>query len=285
MRTEVINVTPQMAADWLSLNENNRPLRRSTVEGLKAAFGRGEYTMTHQGIAFSTTGELLDGQHRLTAISELRDGVFRMLVARDVQEDSFRVMDIGVKRSPSDALRIDDRRVVEVARLIGTMCMSKRGNVTPLMLLPIIDSIQHAHDSLIAFCPTVAKTWSSTPVRLAAVVAMKSGGDVDYIRATYRALVLSDFEAMSPVAQGLVRSQINGHVRAADAYDMLARCIVVFDKSRAKNSKIQVKATSDAVEKVKGLFAYLIPDESTSDKKKAAPKSAAKSVLQRNFSR
>ena len=58
-------------------------------------------------------------------------------------------MDIGVKRSPADALRMTDRRVVEVARLIGVMCMVKRANVTPVMLVPIIDRIQRAHDSLL----------------------------------------------------------------------------------------------------------------------------------------
>lgn len=227
MKSEIIKVTPQMAAEWLSLNENNRPLRRTVIEGLKAAFARGEYMTTHQGIAFSETGELLDGQHRLTAISELRDGCFPMLVSRGVIENAFTVMDIGLKRTPADALRIDDRRVVEVARLIGVICLTKKGSVTPLMLLPIINEIQRSHDSLVYFCQTVSKGWSTAPVRLAAVVSLVSGGDADYIKATYRSLVLSDFDSMSPVARALYRSYVNGNVRSSDRYDMLARLSLI----------------------------------------------------------
>jgi len=282
MKTEIINVTPQMASDWISLNENNRPLRRTVVDGLKSAFSRGEYTITHQGIAFSTTGELLDGQHRLTAISELRDGSFPMLVSTDVGENAFTAMDIGLKRTSADALRITDRRVVEVARSIGIICLNKAFNVTPLMLLPIIDSIQSHHDVLLSFCPSVSKTWSCAPIRLAAVASMDSGGDCDYIKSTYRSLVLSDFDSMPKIATSLYRAQINGSVRAHDRYDMLARCLAVFDKKKSSNSKIQIKDTSDALEQIRNLYGHLVADDTALDKKKAAPKSAAKSVLRGN---
>lgn len=279
MKAENVNVTPQMAADWLSLNENNRPLRRTVVEGLKAAFLRGEYIQTHQGIAFSETGELLDGQHRLTAISELRDGCFPMLVSWGVAENAFQVMDIGLKRSPADALRIADRRVVEVSRLIGTICLNKKGSVTPLMLLPIIDAIQRAHDGLMAFCPSCVKAWSAAPVRLAAVMAIISGGNADYIKSTYRALVTTDFDGMPPVARALYKAHVNGAVRASDTQDMLSRCSVAFNYKKAELSKIQIKDNSEATAKVRALFGHLIPQEVQVEKKKATPLGAAKSVL------
>lgn len=285
MKSEIVNVTPQMAADWLSLNEENRQLRRAVVDGLKAAFSRGEYLQTHQGIAFSKEGKLLDGQHRLTAISELRDGIFPMLVSYDVTEKAFQVMDIGLKRTPADALRMDDRRVVEVARLIGTICMAKRASVTPVMLLPIIENIQWAHSSLISFCPTSVKAWSAAPVRLAAVATMVGGGDSDYIRAAYRALVLSDFDAMPPVARALYKAYVNGTVRASDTYDMLSRSMAVFNVKKAANTKIQIRDNSESVAFIKSLFSHLIEQEAPLAKKMAAKEWTAKSVLPINSSR
>ncbi len=283
MKAEIVNVTPQMAADWLSLNEDNRPLRRTVVDGLKAAFGRGEYLQTHQGIAFSTSGKLLDGQHRLTAISELRDGVFPMLVTWGVAENAFQVMDIGVKRTPADALRMADRRVVEAARVIGVICMTKRANVTPMMLVPIIEHIQPAHDALTSFCPSVVKTWSSAAVRLSAVTSMLAGGDTDYIKATYRSLIQSDFDAMPPVARAIYRSHVNGAVRASDTYDMLARGMSVFNVKKAANTKIQIKDTGEAIAWIKAMYGHLIEQEAP--KKMAAQEWAAKGVLQRNSNR
>lgn len=284
MKAEIVNVTPQLASEWLTMNLNNRPLRRTVVDGLKAAFLRGEYIQTHQGIAFSTTGELLDGQHRLTAISELSSGVYRMVVARDVQADSFQVIDIGAKRTPADALRIEDRRLVEAARLVGAICLNKKSSVTPMMLLPIIDAIQIPHEALVSFCPTQAKCWSSSPVRLGAVICMMSGCNHDYIKTTYRALVLTDFDAMSPVARALFSSHIRGVVRASNAYDMLARSLIVFNEKKANLTRIQINDTSEAIAKVKAIFSALIPDVSEPEKKKANPKGSAKSVLQPNSS-
>lgn len=286
MKAEIVTVTPQMAADWLSLNCNNRTLRRATVEGLKSAFRRGEYIQTHQGIAFAQNGELLDGQHRLTAISELRDGAFPMLVIRGLDNEAFRVMDIGVKRTPADALRSDDKRLVEIARLIAAICTNKRGSITPTLLLPIMEDIERQHSSLIAFCPSVAKTWSSTPVRLGAVVAMASGVNPDYVRATYRSLVTSDFDAMPPVARALYRSSVNGLVRAADWADMLSRCIVVFTEKKANNTKVQVKSPAEAPALVRTLYGHLVAtDDDTQDKKTATPNGAAKGVLPAKFNR
>lgn len=281
MKAEIVNVTPQLAAEWLRSNLNNRPLRRTVVEGLKAAFRRGEYVQTHQGIAFSESGELLDGQHRLTAIAEMRDASFPILVTRDVPIEAFRAMDIGVKRTAADALRIDDTRLVEVARLIAWICSGKRGSVTPTMLIPIIHDIEPDHSALVAFCPTCVKTWSAAPVRLAAIMAIRSGSNADYVHSVYRSLVRADFDLMPPVARALYRAHVNGIARAANTLDMLARSISAFSMHKASNTKIYIRDTTEAADRVRLLFSHLVQEEKQSgeaDKKKAAPK-AAKSVL------
>lgn len=278
MKAEIVNVTPQMAADWLKFNTSNRPLRRTVVNGLKVALTRGEYIPSHQGIAFSEDGTLLDGQHRLTAISELRDGAFPMLVTWGVSREAFKVMDIGVKRTAADALG-EDRRLVEVARLIAVMFEPQRAAITPTMLIPIIEAVEVPHFDLITFAPRNIKTWSSAPVRAAAVVSILEGKDPDYIKTVYRSLVLTDFSSMPRVAQALVKSHLDGRIRASSPYDMFSRCMVVFDPAKSNLLKIQISNTATFTQRVRDLFSLVLQE------KEAAPEGAARNVSALDYSR
>lgn len=284
MKTEIVNITPELAAQWLQINYFNRTLRRPVVDRFKAVIRRGEYVLTHQGIAFSEAGTLLDGQHRLTAISESPGVCIPMLVSWGLPEQAYEATDLGLKRTDADSLRTDDRRVVECARRIAVICLSNRSSITPTMLNPLIDAIKPAHTLLINFCPTAVKTWSSAPVRVAAVFSMMTGGDTDYIRGIYRALVLSDFDAMPKVVQALYKAHLNGHIRAADSADMIARCMVAFSPSKAANTKIQISDTGESMAKIRSAFGHLVPREEEAEKKMAAPTGAAKSVLPFDYS-
>jgi hypothetical protein len=62
MKTEVVNVTPTKAKEWLERNVDNRRLRENTVSGLADSIRRGEWILSHQGIAFGKSGKLLDAK-------------------------------------------------------------------------------------------------------------------------------------------------------------------------------------------------------------------------------
>ena len=80
MQTKIILVTPNLAAQWLETNSNNRPLSKPYVEELARYLLNGTFQTTHQGIAFDNQDRLRDGQHRLTAIVQTGIAV-RLLVA------------------------------------------------------------------------------------------------------------------------------------------------------------------------------------------------------------
>jgi hypothetical protein len=85
-------------------NSSNRPIRRNTVtkyaEDMKAGRFR---AATHQTLAFDTNGNLLDGQHRLSAIAQTKQPhILRVWFNRDSQD--FSVIDAGVARLASDNL-------------------------------------------------------------------------------------------------------------------------------------------------------------------------------------
>ena len=106
MQCEVRVITPDDAKKLLSANTINRPLRRSHVDFFESQLQRGEMQLTHQGIAISENGRLLDGQHRLTAIANTGIAA-TMMVAYGLPESSFSVLDTGAARKASDALSID----------------------------------------------------------------------------------------------------------------------------------------------------------------------------------
>lgn len=65
-----VTVTPEMAINLLENNRNNRPLSHRKVEMMVNDIKSGKFELTHQPIAISEDGKLIDGQHRLTAVCE-----------------------------------------------------------------------------------------------------------------------------------------------------------------------------------------------------------------------
>lgn len=68
METQCMHVTPELANLMLDHNIHNRHVRADKVNSIAAAIAKGNFDLTHQGIAFWNNGELADGQHRLYAI-------------------------------------------------------------------------------------------------------------------------------------------------------------------------------------------------------------------------
>lgn len=105
MQMEVLDVSPQLADEWLTRNTSNRPLSKSTVQQLAGRIERGEWQLTHQGIAFDENDVLIDGQHRLAAI--VKAGItVPLTVTHGVPRSAFTVMDTGRKRTGRDALAL-----------------------------------------------------------------------------------------------------------------------------------------------------------------------------------
>jgi hypothetical protein len=78
---------------------------------------QGQWKLTHQGIAFGTSGRLLDGQHRLAAIIDSQTSQY-MLVFVDCPEDGFANFDRGAQRSVADVLAKDPRMVTIAATMV-----------------------------------------------------------------------------------------------------------------------------------------------------------------------
>ena len=100
-------ITPEMARQYLETNTGNRRLSREFAASLAREIREGRWQLTHQGIAFDESGKLIDGQHRLTAVTIANEPA-EMMVARGVapSENNLFVIDCNRKRSIRDILQI-----------------------------------------------------------------------------------------------------------------------------------------------------------------------------------
>jgi hypothetical protein len=129
-QTEII--TPEIARRYLAANHCNRNLSRPHVIRLVNAMLSGEFHHTHQGIAFDEFGNLIDGQHRLSAIVE--SGTSQpMQVTRGISSRSRSMVDGQIRpRRISDSLMMEGhdlshKDMVAMAR----MWLELEGNRSP----------------------------------------------------------------------------------------------------------------------------------------------------------
>lgn len=124
MRVELMDVTPDMAVAWLADNGHNRSLNRNRAATLAAAMRSGEWQVNGETIIISGTGKLLDGQHRLKAVTLFGRSV-PMLVATGADDGAFKTIDTGRTRSSGDILSMSQIKnptaVSATAKLIWQM--------------------------------------------------------------------------------------------------------------------------------------------------------------------
>lgn len=112
-----VDVSPEIALAWLHRNDANRPIRHKAVAQYAADLKQQAWKCTGETIKFSKTGRLLDGQHRLSAITE--SGVTApWLVNTGLDDAVFANLDTGRRRTGSDVLVIQGLSLYE-ARIVS----------------------------------------------------------------------------------------------------------------------------------------------------------------------
>jgi hypothetical protein len=101
--SEVVHVTPALAAKWLEVNVSNRTFSESTCKGYVDAMRREEWKLNGEPLILFSNGKLGNGQHRLTAVT--RTGLSQyFVVTRGIDADTFGTMDGGKRRTSADVL-------------------------------------------------------------------------------------------------------------------------------------------------------------------------------------
>ena len=250
IKSEIILVTPEMATKYLCFNEQNRRVRPGWVNYLAYVIRNGEWKATHQGIAFSESGRLLDGQHRLMAIVKADISV-NMLVTYGLDDQTFSAIDNGIKRTDEDLTGIC-KPTIEIIKFLvfvtgfeGIECASKNertSKITPTQINFYNNQVGFLCEFLQKEAPTRSKVFGSTPVRTAAIVAMMLGESPDYVITTYRQLTLGDTQSMSPICHSAVRQVLTGRITTKGGEEVrienFVRFLPVFKKANQHTLKL-----------------------------------------------
>lgn len=106
MQIEIRDISPAIAAEMLATNaNNNRRKSKHLINKYAADMIAGRWEITGEAIKFDTTGRLIDGQHRLSAVVACKKTV-KLAVITDLEPTVIHVLDTGKSRSGADALTI-----------------------------------------------------------------------------------------------------------------------------------------------------------------------------------
>lgn len=98
-----VTVTPGKAQMLLAAMPTQRALNAGRVAGFAADIRAGRWMVTHQGVAFNERGELIDGQHRLSACVEA-DMPIQIMATFNAPQATMSVVDRGKVRVIADDL-------------------------------------------------------------------------------------------------------------------------------------------------------------------------------------
>jgi hypothetical protein len=122
-------ITPTEAQQYLEKtnHKKNRKLAERNVSFLLGEMQAGNWITTGDPIQFNKDGELINGQHRLTAIVRYGKPV-ELFVAENVPNEAFKVMDTGKMRSAGDTLRISGHKAAyTMASTVRIILLVKSG--------------------------------------------------------------------------------------------------------------------------------------------------------------
>lgn len=248
-------ITPDLAMALLKFNDGNREIRRSLLRQLADAYEDGHWQLTHQGLCFSETGRLLDGQHRLTVISRLPEGTrVRMFLMYGFPETAFEAIDQGARRSAADALRISTS-LASVAQFYSRIINNDHSGLkSSNYIRPYVEWVEEVHDLLISEAPQKQILFSSAAMRSAACYQMMRGHDREYVVQTYRSLIYLDYDNMPQAAKTMDRQvrKERGQI-SARGLDLFCRGLRVFDSHRRHEriAKLVVRDQSAQIAEVR----------------------------------
>lgn len=184
MKTDIELITPEIATCYLSKNRVNRHISEPRVRAYAYDMMNNAWQLNGEAIRFNKAGDLIDGQHRLSAI--IKCGVpVKMLVVRDI-DDNITLYDRGRNRYVTDSMLIggmDSKLANNTHVSMAKLAFSMRNIRTPSDL-QIKEFIERHADALLELTKIWRKNSSTNgsllsvkqaPFLLACLNAFESG--------------------------------------------------------------------------------------------------------------
>ena len=255
MKTEFLRITPEMAADMLSRNQNNRSIRTKVVESYARDMQNGAWEETAQAITFDVDGNLLDGQHRLNAI--IKAGVPQnMLVVTDAPRSS--MYDAGLSRSMVDRLTMGNYDFPSsiTTSFICSVCgyiLAVRNGRKKLSTAEVRDFMSYNREQLEVLSDIIGTKRrlgiTVAPVAAAMLAALSNGVDPEVLHKFYEVLLdgISTCDEERPIValrnrlltevsgRGTTQSRVEQYKRTQYAISQYVSCSGLFRSTCPRN--------------------------------------------------
>ena len=127
LKISVEMISPDAAKQYLGRNfETNRKVSPKNVERHVCSMQKGEWLISTDCIGFDTSGRLINGQHRLTAVIHSETSQ-PFLVVRNLPIRSAQVLDLGKKRMMDERLSIGGK---SISRILCSVVRNTMTNYT-----------------------------------------------------------------------------------------------------------------------------------------------------------
>lgn len=200
-------ITPDIAAMWLrECNNGNRAIKQGVVKKYAQDIIEGNWRITHQCIAFDSTGHLVDGQHRLSAVVLACQPIEAYIARYETVEEAMKLpIDMQAKRAVFDVLHVSRRDQETCSALHRVLCPG----VLPSMatLEKIINGLRNELDAVHGCLTGTVKYRSAAPARAAILLLLREFPErSDEFCRLYRAFVSMDLEGLPSSVLALVKN-------------------------------------------------------------------------------
>lgn len=160
-------ILPPEAESILSRMTGNRKRRKGHVETMAADMREGRWVDTHEPIAMSVDGNLIDGQHRLAAVVLSGAGQWFWVAVYDTHQTAIGLpIDCGARRSTADLLGLNPR-VARIANAIYRYGVTGSTSARPDQVEQVVKKCRDAIELSIAVSPTNKRIKGSAAARAA----------------------------------------------------------------------------------------------------------------------
>jgi len=127
-----IQVTPEMAKNWLETNYDNRKPSKITYNYLVNQIQNGKWQFNGESIKFDENGHLVDGQHRLLAVTLTKKRI-DTAVSFGIPRSAFHTMDTGKNRNSADVLSAKGYKNPNVLAAVARQLLAIENNNKDLL--------------------------------------------------------------------------------------------------------------------------------------------------------
>ena len=228
----LMSITPDMARMWLqNHNEGNRGIKTSVVQKYSRDIKDDQWRVTHQCVAFDASGNLVDGQHRLSAVVLANKAIIAYVATYETNEHALKLpIDMQAKRAVFEVLHVTRRDQETVSAALRVII--KTGALASMTEIETcIRNARNELDMVNTCISSTVKYRSAAPARAAILCLLHEYPDrAEYITTIYRAFVSMDLADLPSSVLALLKNLDGGNVRlcGADQRELLLRTYYAF---------------------------------------------------------